>query len=135
LVHSNGIFSAANTAEFGSATSPNIDEIAVSVCQTLATKCKAPDVTLGECSTAASDAIGAGDTAAAVDTFNSVLGIQVSSRVGIHFTKCFADKKRVDKLCQHESRSRGWNILDGELYSIVFYLHISNTTPVRRPQR
>jgi hypothetical protein len=78
LFHRNGIFSAANTAEFGTASSPNLDEIAVSVCQTLATTCAAPDTTLGLCSTAASDAIGVGDTAAAVDEFNSVLGIKVN---------------------------------------------------------
>jgi len=73
----NGIFSVVNTKDFGSVQpSKFLDDVTTAVCNVLATNCGAENgITNGDCSTAASDAIGVGNTAAADDEFNSVLGI------------------------------------------------------------
>ncbi|KZT60880.1 hypothetical protein CALCODRAFT_480281 [Calocera cornea HHB12733] len=72
----NGVFSVGNTKDFGSVQSSTfLDDVTLGICNVLATKCGVDGITNGDCSTAASDAIGVGNSAGAADEFNSVLGI------------------------------------------------------------
>ncbi|KZO94156.1 hypothetical protein CALVIDRAFT_225772 [Calocera viscosa TUFC12733] len=72
----NGLFTVGNTKDFGSVPSSEfLDDVTTGICNVLATNCGVDGITNGDCSTAASDAIGVGNSAAAADEFNSVLGI------------------------------------------------------------
>jgi len=76
VIETNGVFSVGNTKDFGSvASSKFLDDVTTGICNVLATNCGVDGITNGDCSTAASDAIGVGNVAAAADEFNSVLGI------------------------------------------------------------
>ncbi|EJU02371.1 hypothetical protein DACRYDRAFT_22039 [Dacryopinax primogenitus] len=75
VTEANGVFSVANTKDFGSvASSKFLDEVVTGICNVLTNNCGVDGITEGDCSTAASDAIGAGNVGLGADEFNSVLG-------------------------------------------------------------